>query len=94
MKPLHIIVLTAMVFQVPVDVVRSKSRIRTIVDCRKASMLLVWLLCQPITYSKVGYCFCRDRCTFLNAVKSALDLIETDKQFKQKFELTAKILMG
>jgi hypothetical protein len=85
---------------------KPKKRDRRNCDYRKLTMLILWLVYgshphtgghrQPgrLTVTRIGRIFNRKHSDVIHQIKQALNLIETDKQFKQKFELTAKILIG
>ena len=97
MTPLQVKEITSQVFGIEIE--NPKCRKRELCDCRKAGMLTMFLKCEPlvryyhpdhgyrISTTSIGAIFSKDHATVINQIKAALDLLETDKEFRKKFEL-------
>lgn len=73
---------------ISIDEMKSQTRKRPIVEARQLAMLLCRDLLDPKLYSlkKVGEAFGgRDHSTVIYSCETALDLIETDKNFRKHY---------
>lgn len=78
---------------IDIDAVRSESRKRPVVDARYIAMRIIKDNVPAITLKAIGSIFSnRDHSTVLNAFKQCEELIQTSKDFREKYERVIRYL--
>jgi chromosomal replication initiator protein len=69
-------------FDIPIEIMKSKTRKREIVQCRQLAMYFSKQMTKNSLAMIGKHCGNKDHATVLHAVKTINNLMETDKQFR------------
>ena len=70
-------------FDIPIDVMKSKTRKREIVQCRQLSMYFAKQMTKSSLAMIGKHCGNKDHATVLHACRTVENLADTDKQFRK-----------
>ena len=79
-------------FQLPMEILKSKTRKREVVQARQISMYFSKKLTKSSLASIGAHCGGKDHATVLHACRTVMNLSETDKQFRGYLEELEKKL--